>query len=154
MSIDTYKKIYFNLPTDIQILIDTYYDKEYGYYFDKFKEIEQDNNLYVGGYIHYPLSKNKESISYISMYHIKNILKCIYEIPFIFKKMKTHKSKNCISSYGGKHIIEDYRKRKNKICDNNYISNGEFIIAMLYCKFISKHNFNNINCIFNAIEIN
>lgn len=152
MSIKIYQTIYSKLLTDIKKLIDTYYDKDYGYYYDKFKEIEKDNKLYIGGYIYYPLSKNINSTDYISMYHVKNILRCVHEIPFVFIKMKTHKSKNCIGSYGGKHIIERYRDKINKNGDY-YISNGEFIIAMLYCNFISKHTSNNINCIFNAIEI-
>ena len=44
----------------------------------------------------------------------------INDIPDLFKKSK----KSCISSYHGKHIMESYYKI--------YVSNGQFIAAMMY----------------------
>ena len=44
----------------------------------------------------------------------------INDIPDIFKVSK----KSCISSYHGKHVMESYYK--------TYVSNGQFIAAMMY----------------------
>ena len=59
----------------------------------------------------------------------KNIAQCITEIPQVFVPRKTITK----SSYAGKHFIERYRDVFNPRNDN-YISNGELIMAMLISK--------------------
>ena len=75
----------------------------------------------------------------------KNIAKCVYEIPNIFIPRKTIS----IGSYGGKHRVEEYRQRHNPK-EDNYISNGDFIMAMLiYGHKMRKEKVNcNPNCSF------
>ena len=77
----------------------------------------------------------------------KNIAKCINEIPNIFIPRKTL----TIGSYGGKHRIEEYR-RKHTPGEDNYISNGDFIMAMLIYghKMKKGKEKGNPNCCFNV----
>lgn len=56
-----------------------------------------------------------------------NIFTAFIEIPSIFRSRITINRDS--SSYGLKHVLEDYINKKNK--GGFYISNGEFIIAML-----------------------
>ena len=62
-----------------------------------------------------------------------NIRQCINEATKVFKPLKR---KYGIGSYAGKHIIEDYRNCMN--LSNNYISNGEFILAMILAGYEYK----------------
>ena len=75
----------------------------------------------------------------------KNIAKCVSEIPNIFVPRKTLS----ISSYGGKHRVEQYRKLHNKK-EDYYISNGDFIMAMLLYghKMLKGKGNGNPNCKF------
>ena len=57
---------------------------------------------------------------------LTNIYKCKTEIKELYLPSKSISE----SSYGGKHYIEKYRKHINPNI-NPYISNGEYIIAML-----------------------
>ena len=81
----------------------------------------------------------------ISSIDYKNIAKCVNEIPNIFIPRKTLS----IGSYGGKHRIEEYRKLHTPK-EDNYISNGAFISAMLlYGHKMRKEKENgNPNCNF------
>jgi hypothetical protein len=155
MSLENYKFIYSKLPEELQKLINEYYDHEYGYFYDEFKKIEASHNLDRYGYKNYQFLTHKE-IYPIRFEDTRNILNCMMEIPNIFKRLKGHTSKYIISSYEGKHIIERYRQIHNKK-GNNYISNGEFIIAMIYNKYIPQNGGsyygNSPNCNFNATEI-
>ena len=74
-----------------------------------------------------------------------NIAKSVNEIPHIFLPRKTLS----IGSYNGKHRVEQYRKLHNKK-EDNYISNGDFIMAMLlYGHKMKKEKENgNPNCNF------
>ena len=69
----------------------------------------------------------------ISYRAYKNIAQCITEIPQVFESRKPITT----GSYGGKHCIERYRDLFNPRKDN-YISNGEFIMAMLISKYKMK----------------
>ena len=75
----------------------------------------------------------------------KNIAKCVSEIPNIFVPRKTLS----ISSYGGKHRVEQYRKQHHPK-EDNYISNGAFITAMLLHghKMLKQKGNGNPNCKF------
>ena len=66
-----------------------------------------------------------------------NIMKCKECIPKLFKKIPCYK----LGSYQGKHIVEKYL--------NTYISNGEFIIAMLLCGYVPR-KIDGLNCNFKA----
>ena len=152
MELQTYNNLYFKLPLEIQRIIDEYYDPEYGYHYDKMKEVEKKYQLDRGGY-YFPKVKLpytfgyaiKKSDNQFTFQSVKRIVSAMKVIPILFKRLKTY-SKNCIGSYGGKHIVERYQ--------NEYISNGEFIVAMILSDFKPKNNNNSINCLFTAKEIN
>jgi len=151
MSIEIYKNLYFKLPFEIQKVIDSYVDPEYDYYIDKVREVEKEYQIHKNGfYNRYPSSTKEISYSDFTMNNIKNIVQCLREIPFIIKRIKNHKSKYAVGSYGGKHAIEKYRKIKTPT-ENCYISNGEFIIAMILLGYAPKVE--SLNCIFNAVYI-
>ena len=152
MELQTYNHLYFKLPVEIQKLIDEYYDPEYGYYYDKMKEVEKKYQLDRGGY-YFPKVKLPYTFGYaIKKYDnqftfesAKRIKKCIEVIPILFKRLKTY-SKNCIYSYHGKHVVEKYQKE--------YISNGEFIVAMILSDYKPKQEDDkSINCFFTAKKI-
>jgi hypothetical protein len=151
MELQTYNHLYFKLPVEIQKIIDSYYDPEYGYHYDKMKEVEKKYQLDRGGY-YFPKIKlpytfgyaTKNSDNQFTFQSVKRIVSAIKVIPILFKRLKTY-SKNCIGSYGGKHIVERYQKE--------YISNGEFIVAMILSDFKPKNNNNSINCYFTAREL-
>ena len=58
------------------------------------------------------------------------------EIKILYEPLKSVYN---IHSYGGKHYIEKYRDHI-KTTGNNYISNGEFILAMLLSGYKYKYN--------------
>jgi hypothetical protein len=154
MSLEIYKSIYSRLPEDLQKIIYEYYDHKYGFFYDEFKKIESFYNLDRFGFNNFH-SINNKIVCPIKFEDTINILNCINEIPIVFKRLKGHTSSHIISSYNGKHIIERYRYiNKKETC---YISNGEFIIAMIYLLFIPKgggmDGNNSPNCDFNAINI-
>lgn len=79
---------------------------------------------------------------------IDTIERALEEIPMILDKRVTQNKK--VSSYGLKHMLEDYRKQR-KVKGDNYISNGEFILAMLLLGY--KADFGKdptVNCTFNC----
>ena len=82
-------------------------------------------------------------------YELKNIIKCKNQIPHLFRPLKTY-AKYCVRSYGGKHEVEKYRNTSTK--GNNYISNGEFIAAMILNGYVPKKY--ELNCEFKAKKIN
>jgi hypothetical protein len=82
--------------------------------------------------------KTKEKEKVIESY--ENIKRCIKEIPLLYEK-STRINKKLPSSYGMKHEIEKIRKT------DTYISNGEFITAMIYSDFLYK-TVGGMNCRF------
>ena len=58
------------------------------------------------------------------------------EIKILYEPLKTVYN---IHSYSGKHYIERYRDYIK--IDNTYISNGEFIVAMLLSGYKYKYNY-------------
>lgn len=66
-----------------------------------------------------------------------NIMRCVECIPILFKRIPCYK----LGSYQGKHIVEKHL--------NTYISNGEFIIAMILSGYIFK-KIDGLNCNFKA----
>jgi hypothetical protein len=63
------------------------------------------------------------------------------EIKILYEPLKTVYN---IHSYSGKHYIERYRDYIK--IDNTYISNGEFIVAMLLSGYKYKYNYNYTLC--------
>ena len=100
------------------------------------------NGLFRNGslYFNENLSRNP-----IKSRDYKNISKCVFELDDIFIKRKT----TTVGSYGGKHKVEEFRDKNNGKYDN-YISNGEFIMAMMLKGFKLKNNTSNPNCEFYA----
>jgi hypothetical protein len=77
---------------------------------------------------------------------INNIVSCMQEIKQIYKP---YLYKYKINSYGGKHCIERFRKCHNIKDDGSYISNGEFIAAMLLLNIKYKKSYtDDQNCQF------
>jgi hypothetical protein len=76
--------------------------------------------------------------------NLNNILSCIIEIQQIYKPYKTAYK---INSYNGKHKIERYRKNTTAY-NNPYISNGEFIAAMMLTNIKYKRVQSTVNCSF------
>ena len=140
----TYAFYINNLPDDLIQLINSYCNPETDYYRDKILKIANDNGVTRFGF------KSKNDGSFNNKNSILNIMRCKDEIPFIIKPMK---SVYKVGSYGGKHEIEKYR---NKIIKkDNYISNGEFIIAMILNGYVFKKDSNtSLNCSFKAKYIN
>ena len=66
---------------------------------------------------------------------LKQISDCIEEIKLLYEPLKTVYN---IHSYSGKHYIEKYRDHIK--LENTYISNGEFILAMLLSGYKYKYN--------------
>jgi len=66
---------------------------------------------------------------------LKQISNCMEEIKILYEPLKTVYN---IHSYSGKHYIERYRDHIK--IDNTYISNGEFILAMLLSGYKYKYN--------------
>ena len=61
----------------------------------------------------------------------------LIEFCYKFKKIKSINRKN--TSYGLKHLFENYHRESfSEFNDNSYITNGEFKGAMLYCGFDVK----------------
>ena len=85
------------------------------------------NGLFTNNIIQ--ISNNNLHKYSITRHDDKNIAQCITEIPQVFVPRKTITK----SSYAGKHFIERYRDVFNPRNDN-YISNGELIMAMLISK--------------------
>jgi hypothetical protein len=83
------------------------------------------------------------NISYITVQDIPNIKQCMLEIPRIIRPRVKGESRNGVGSYGGKHAIELYRHYTRGTVPyngvNGYISNGEFMIAMLLCGYKPLH---------------
>jgi hypothetical protein len=79
----------------------------------------------------------KESCKSFESDDVENIRQAIEEIPKVF--FKTRGQQKGMSSYSGKHVLEQYRETHG---DNNtkyrYISNGCFIIAMMYKGYVPK----------------
>ena len=136
--IQTYKYLYFKLPVEIQRIINSYYDPEYGFHYDKIKEVEKEYQ-YKFGYVNW----DGRPLDIYKFENTKRIIKCMEVIPLLFKKLKTY-SKTCIGSYEGKHIVEKYQ--------NEYISNNEFIMAMIMLGFKPQIHLDTENCEFKAAK--
>lgn len=82
-------------------------------------------------------------------FKLENIQKALEEIPHLFQKRKT--CSKMASSYGLKHVLEEYRRAKK---DDYYISNGDFIIAMKMLGYKTKFGDPpGVNCWFNFTSI-
>jgi hypothetical protein len=109
-----------------------------------------DKNLKLNKEGLYNSSHFKNIITFeFSDIEINNIAACMQEIKQIYKP---YLNKYKISSYGGKHRIERFRKCVLLNKGNVYISNGEFIAAMLLLNIKYKKSYpDDQNCQFLGI---
>ena len=147
-SLTVYKNIISKLPLDMVKIIESYCDPETDYYRDKIIELSTKYDISMCGhncdqlkkYNSYEILHNKSTIL--------NIIDCMNQIPYVITPTKTVYN---VGSYSGKHVIERYR---DKVLKNGcYISNGEFMMAMLLCGYAMKTHFNHINTSFKASYI-
>ena len=151
-SVVCYRLICKRLPVELVKLIELFVNPETDYHRDQIEDIQRHMSLTYSGF---PVTRTPFVLRThrFSERVILNIMRCVGEIPNLFKKMASFRSKLCIGSYGGKHIIEDYRRNQN-MEPNAYISNGEFIVAMVLSGFSIKHGERmSPNCDFNAKEV-
>ena len=141
VSITSYRYFVTNVPEELVKLIHSYCDPETDYYRDKIIGILKNINVGRNGF---KLTNYKNEFD--SPKSIKNIIDCVNQIPAIIRPLKTSYS---VGSYGGKHAIEKHRKDVLKLDGDCYISNGEFIMAMIILGFTVKHC-KGLNCIFRA----
>ena len=80
--------------------------------------------------------------SAIASFDIKRIHKAVQEIPEHFRMMRTFSK---ATSYGLKHYLE------HKTGD--YITNGDFIVAMILCGYRVKFPNRSVNCVINCKQI-
>jgi hypothetical protein len=108
-----------NLPSDVVSIVTSYCDPETDYWNEKIKAIITEHQIKCW-----------------SNFDIKNIIRCMEEIPYIFKPLKTAYN---IHSYGAKHTIEAYRdKFPRKNLGNYYCPMYEFEIAMILLGYPRK----------------
>ena len=88
----------------------------------------------------------------IRILHVPNIKQAMLEIPRLIRPRVKGDPREGVSSYGGKHVIERYRTYKYG--KGTYISNGEFMIAMVLLGYEPKNWDLNINQLFVATYIN
>lgn len=121
--------IYNNLPDELQRVINEYYDYDIDLNRDKINYIlsyKVPKYLTIERYGFRslkPAEKEKQN-DFMPIKSIQNIKQCIENIP---KHYNPFKKKYKIFSYSGKSYFE-------KIL-NTYITNGEFIIAMILCGY-------------------
>lgn len=108
-----------NLPDDMIGVIHEYVDPETTWIEEQVKQLNVNDTGWIiaNNTFNNPI-KHKESFL--------NIKRAMEEIPFLFIPAKTVTD----SSYSMKHELSDYRKKMNVPYDK-YISNGEFICAMI-----------------------
>ena len=139
--VQTYHKIMNELPDELTRIVDSYVDPEIDYYRTQIALLPLNCN---GWKIGNNLSSRHDY--FFTDTNLKNIVQCMHEIPLLFRISRNYK----VGSYSGKHIIENYRS--GIYIRNNYISNGEFIAAMILLGFKYKKP-DWLNLVFNAIRI-
>jgi hypothetical protein len=141
ISISSYRYFTSNLPDDLIKLIEAYCDPETDFHRDKIIQILKTVNVTRNGFQFINCENQFENKK-----TIKNIIDCTNQIPSIIRPLKTAYS---VGSYGGKHVVEKYRKDVLKLSGDCYICNGEFIIAMLLLGYKLKYS-NGLNFCFRA----
>ena len=137
----TYRRIVAFLPKELGDLVKSYCNPFEEHWQGKVDEIAEKYDLSKNGF----KGNYDSSMHRFTNYDLKNIIKCKNQIPHLFRPLKTY-AKYCVRSYGGKHEVEKYRNTLTK--GNNYISNGEFIAAMILNGYVPK--IDGINCVFKA----
>lgn len=79
-------------------------------------------------------------------FNIERMTEAIIQISYLFKPAQTRSK---WSSYGGKHFLE---KDDRCTLSNKYITNGDFIVAMILSGYSYKFA-KRVNCIFKAKQL-
>lgn len=118
-----YKYMIDKLPDDMINLIHEFVDPETTWIQTKVKDLNvNDSGWIIANNALHTRIKHKRSLL--------NIKRAMEEIPLLFIPAKTVTQ----SSYAMKHDVSDYRKLM-KVPYDKYISNGEFICAMILLGF-------------------
>ena len=130
--------------TETILCIECFKTKEFKCILDKISKIILDYDIDTNGF--YFSGRNRYTIhNNFKIEYFNNILRCIDEIPLLYEQAKNYK-RTMPSSYGAKHEIEHYREEQGT--KNAYISNGEFIVAMIYLEFPFRREKDSANCQF------
>lgn len=70
------------------------------------------------------------------MFNLERINQAIEQIPKYFKMVRNVPRQ--VSSYGLKHILEQKLEEDEEQCSRAYITNGDFMVAMIFCGFTCK----------------
>lgn len=97
------------------------------------QEIQEQFKLDSRGFL--SLDKTRQPIT-----DIETIKECVAVIPSIFQSPHQTTTRYKMNSYKGKHIVE---KQLGK-----YVSNGEFIIAMILLEYRFQAISKSLNCLF------
>ena len=124
-----------NLPEELIPVLISYCDPETDYYREKIKNLISNKRLSLSGF--------ESNHAFNIDNHLANIISCMKQIPSLITPKRVYK----VSSYEGKHAIEMFRSRQG--ITDTYISNGEFIIAMLLLGHPYRHS-SGPNCSFKA----
>jgi hypothetical protein len=116
-----------DLPTDIQKHIYSYADSETTWIADQVSKLNANSNGWIIG-------RNSKAQKFGKQEYL-DILDAMKRIPDIIQTGKQYR----VQSYGGKHVLERYRKQFMK---NGYISNGCFICAMILLGYQYKKPYN------------
>ena len=133
-----------NLPNELTTLITEYCCPETDYYRDKILLIANTKGINRNGFN--TRDERWRSSTVDTKASVHNIMRCIEEIPAIIRPLRTA---YILGSYGAKHSIEYYREKCLKVKDG-YISNGEFIIAMIMLGHEYKRPDDSLNAVFRA----
>ena len=142
-----YRRIVCKLPIKLTDLVKSFCNPSEEYWQEKIDNVAKKYGLNVWGFN--TDTNPRLAFDIFSKSNLKNIIKCKNQIPLILRPLKTY-SRNCVGSYGGKHRVEEYRDARK--CRNSYISNGEFIVAMILAGYEPKTH-GRINCDFKATTI-
>ena len=134
---ETFHKEYFNI-----ILAELLMKKQIKLMKQNKNIILNTNGIENEKFIKLGIQRNK--FCYKSIRMLANINNCIKQIKILYDPIKQFNE----DSYCGKHYVENFRRYINENNDN-YISNGEFIVAMLISGYNYKY-INGPNILFNA----
>ena len=111
------------LPIDVLSHIYSYADPETTWVADKVSKINANSNGWIIG-------RNSKAQKFRKQEYL-DIIDAMKRIPDIIEPAYRYN----VQSYGGKHVLEKYRKQ---FMNNGYITNGCFICAMILLEYKYK----------------